>query len=90
LSKIGVTSRDRLRGCYGLAPGPVKAHEPGRMLGLAGDDLRAAMGLDVTGGFVFNAIHNLPAGAPVENIVAMLGAMQEFNGVSHVRSGKAE
>jgi hypothetical protein len=60
LSKIGVTSRDRLRGCYGLAPGPVKAHEPGWMLGL------------------------------VENIVAMPGAVHEFNGVSHVRSGKAE
>ena len=36
------------------------------------------------GGFVFNAIHNLQAGTPVANIVAMLDAVHEFNGVSHV------
>ena len=36
------------------------------------------------GGFVFNSIHNLQAGTPVENIVAMLDAVHEFNGVSHV------
>jgi len=30
------------------------------------------------GGFVFNAIHNIQAGTPVENIVAMLGAVREF------------
>ncbi len=35
------------------------------------------------GGFVFNAIHDLQAGTPVENIVAMLDAVHEFNGVSH-------
>jgi hypothetical protein len=35
------------------------------------------------GGFVFNAIHNLQAGTPVTNIVAMLCAVQEFNGGSH-------
>ncbi len=35
------------------------------------------------GGFVFSAIHNLQAGTPVENIVAMLDAVHEFNGVSH-------
>jgi hypothetical protein len=32
------------------------------------------------GGFVFNSIHNVQAGTPVENIVAMLDAVQEFNG----------
>lgn len=32
------------------------------------------------GGFVFNAIHNVQAGTPVENIVAMLDAVHEFNG----------
>jgi hypothetical protein len=42
------------------------------------------------GGFVFNAIHNLQAGTPVENIVAMLDAVHEFNGVAHARSGKTE
>ena len=31
-------------------------------------------------GFVFNAIHNVQAGTPVENIVAMLDAVREFNG----------
>ncbi|MCD8349959.1 MAG: hypothetical protein LUC93_05030 [Planctomycetaceae bacterium] len=32
------------------------------------------------GGFVFNAIHNIQAGTPLENIVAMLDAVHEFNG----------
>ena len=33
------------------------------------------------GGFVFNAIHNLQAGTPVDNIVAMIEAVHEFNGL---------
>jgi hypothetical protein len=33
------------------------------------------------GGFVFNTIHNVQAGTPTENIVAMLDAVHEFNGV---------
>jgi hypothetical protein len=33
------------------------------------------------GGFIFNSIHNLQARTPVENIVAMLDAVTEFNGV---------
>jgi uroporphyrinogen-III decarboxylase len=32
------------------------------------------------GGFVFNAIHNVQARTPVENIVAMIDAVHEFNG----------
>ncbi len=32
------------------------------------------------GGFVFNAIHNIQAGTPVANVVAMLDAVKEFNG----------
>jgi hypothetical protein len=32
------------------------------------------------GGFVFNTIHNIQACTPVENIVAMLDAVHEFNG----------
>ena len=32
------------------------------------------------GGFVFNAVHNIQAGTPVENIVAVLEAVREFNG----------
>jgi hypothetical protein len=34
------------------------------------------------GGFVFNTIHNIQAGTPVENVIAMLGAVNEFNGRS--------
>jgi hypothetical protein len=32
------------------------------------------------GGFVFNSIHNVQAATPVENIVAMIDAVHEFNG----------
>ncbi len=32
------------------------------------------------GGFVFNAVHNVQANTPVENIVAMFDAVAEFNG----------
>jgi len=32
------------------------------------------------GGFVFNTVHNIQACTPVENIVSMLDAVQEFNG----------
>jgi uroporphyrinogen-III decarboxylase len=31
------------------------------------------------GGFIFNAIHNVQANTPTENIVAMLEAVKEFN-----------
>jgi hypothetical protein len=32
------------------------------------------------GGFVFNTIHNVQAGTPLANLVAMLDAVKEFNG----------
>jgi hypothetical protein len=32
------------------------------------------------GGFVFNSIHNVQAGTPLENVVAMIEAVREFNG----------
>ncbi|MHC4249167.1 MAG: uroporphyrinogen decarboxylase family protein, partial [Planctomycetota bacterium] len=32
------------------------------------------------GGFVFNSVHNVQAGTPVENVVAMIDAVKEFNG----------
>ncbi len=32
------------------------------------------------GGFVFNAIHNVQANTPLQNIVAMIEAVKEFNG----------
>ncbi len=33
------------------------------------------------GGFVFNTIHNVQAGTPLENVTAMLEAVREFNGI---------
>lgn len=36
------------------------------------------------GGFVFNTVHNIQARTPVENIVAMLDAVHEFNGERHL------
>jgi hypothetical protein len=32
------------------------------------------------GGFVFNTVHNIQANVPVENVVAMVEAVKEFNG----------
>jgi hypothetical protein len=32
------------------------------------------------GGFIFNTVHNIQAGTPVGNIVAMIDAVREFNG----------
>jgi uroporphyrinogen-III decarboxylase len=32
------------------------------------------------GGFVFSTVHNVQANVPVENIVAMIDAVKEFNG----------
>jgi len=32
------------------------------------------------GGFVFSPIHNVQKGTPIENIVAMIDAVREFNG----------
>jgi uroporphyrinogen-III decarboxylase len=34
------------------------------------------------GGFVFNSIHNVQAQTPIANIVAMIDAVHEFNGVT--------
>jgi uroporphyrinogen-III decarboxylase len=34
-----------------------------------------------SGGFVFNTVHNIQACTPVENIVAMVDAVHEFNGL---------
>jgi len=33
------------------------------------------------GGFVFNAVHNVQANVPVENVAAMMGAVKKFNGI---------
>jgi uroporphyrinogen-III decarboxylase len=35
------------------------------------------------GGFVFNTIHNIQARTPIENIVAMIDAVNQFNGNCH-------
>ena len=50
-----------LRRYYGLAPGPVKVHEPYQMLGLVEPDLRAAMGLDVAGVYPRKTMFGFPA-----------------------------
>ncbi|MEM8783091.1 MAG: uroporphyrinogen decarboxylase family protein [Planctomycetota bacterium] len=34
------------------------------------------------GGFVFNSIHNLQAKTPIENVVAMIDAIHQLNGVT--------
>jgi uroporphyrinogen-III decarboxylase len=34
------------------------------------------------GGYIFNAIHNVMPNTPVDNIVAMIDAVHEFNGTS--------
>ena len=34
------------------------------------------------GGFVFNPVHNVQARTPIENVVAMVGALREYNGES--------
>jgi hypothetical protein len=34
------------------------------------------------GGFVFNTVHNIQAATPVENIVALIGAVHEFRGAA--------
>ena len=31
------------------------------------------------GGFVFNTIHNIQADVPIENVIAMIEALNEFN-----------
>ena len=34
------------------------------------------------GGFVFNTVHNIQAGTPIENIISMLKAYKDFNGIA--------
>ena len=42
--------------------------------------LRTCEVFNKDGGFVFNTVHNIQANVPVENVVAMLEAIKEFNG----------
>jgi uroporphyrinogen-III decarboxylase len=37
------------------------------------------------GGFVFNAIHNVQAKCPIENVVAMIDSVHDFNKQASVR-----
>lgn len=50
-----------LRDYYGLEKRPVRVHEPFQMLGMVEEDLRAAMGLDVTGVFPRGTMFGFPA-----------------------------
>ncbi|BBE20228.1 hypothetical protein AQPE_4419 [Aquipluma nitroreducens] len=34
---------------------------------------------DIKNGFVFNTVHNIRANVPVENIVAMINDVKDFN-----------
>ncbi|MCF8364059.1 MAG: hypothetical protein K9G70_15715 [Prolixibacteraceae bacterium] len=45
-----------------------------------GQVLRNCEIFNKNGGFVFNTVHNIQANVPVENLVTMLEAIQEFNG----------
>ena len=36
--------------------------------------------LSLGGGFVFNTVHNIQANVPLENVIAMLNAIKQFNG----------
>jgi len=38
----------------------------------------------VHGGFVFNTVHNIQAGTPVENVIAMINALREFHGIKGI------
>jgi hypothetical protein len=46
--------------------------------------LRRCEVFSVNGGFVFNSIHNVQAGTPVANIVAMVDAVHEFGACPHL------
>lgn len=61
MTGVHVSCVAALRAHYGLTPGPVKVHEPYQMLGLVEDDLRVAMGLDVTGVFPRKTMFGFPA-----------------------------
>ncbi|HRU04576.1 MAG TPA: uroporphyrinogen decarboxylase family protein [Candidatus Brocadiia bacterium] len=52
----------------------------GRPAQVRDEALRRCEIFSKNGGFVFNAIHNVQAGTPVENIVAMLEAVAAFRG----------
>jgi len=38
----------------------------------------------VSGGFIFNTVHNIQATTPVENVIAMLNGLRKFNGMSQI------
>ena len=37
--------------------------------------------LGVNGGFIFNAVHNIQANAPVQNVVAMIETLREIRNI---------
>ncbi len=57
---IHVSCVAALRDHYGLERRPVKVHEPYQMLGFVDDDLKDAMGLDVTGVFRRKTLFGFP------------------------------
>lgn len=75
VSGMHVTCVAALRDYYGLDKIPVGTKEEVRHQVL--DRCRI---LSKKGGFVFDAIHNVQALTPVDNIAAMISAVKEFNG----------
>src|SRR5579864_8290297 len=60
---IHVSCVAALRDFYGLEKRPVRVHEPFQMLGTVDDDLKLAMGVDVTGVFARGTTFGFPAEA---------------------------
>jgi len=60
---IHVSCVAALRDWYGLEKRPVMVHEPYQMLGYVEEDLRLAMGIDVTGVFPRNTMFGFPNSA---------------------------
>ena len=78
---VHVSCVAKLRDHYRLESHPVKVVEPYQMLALIEDDLKEAIGIDVT---PLMARTNMFGFAnrdwtPVENMVAMIDAVKEFN-----------
>jgi hypothetical protein len=46
--------------------------------------LRMCEIFSVSGGFVFNTVHNIQATTPINNVIAMLNGLRKFNGMSQI------
>jgi hypothetical protein len=46
--------------------------------------LRLCEIFSVSGGFVFNTVHNIQATTPLQNVIAMMNGLRKFNGMSRI------